>query len=95
MARKRYLSGNVSSEIICPEERFEKNTMDVQKHSKDNSERRTVVIILNASLVNGEIHQKLEANPFCRVRGKFDHNFSLTFYGKQCNLTLWLCGVYL
>lgn len=33
-------------------------------------EYRPVVVILNSSLVNGEIHQKLEANPWYRVRGK-------------------------
>ena len=45
--------------------------MEISKHPKNTSERRTVVIVIHSSLVNGEIHKKLEANPFCRIRGKF------------------------
>ena len=59
-------AGNVS--ITITDEQSE-NDMEVQKQSK--SERSTAVIILNSSLVKGELHQKLEANPFFRVRGKY------------------------
>lgn len=45
--------------------------MNAQKRTKSNDNWHPVMIILNSSLVNGEIHQGLESNPFCRVRGKF------------------------
>ena len=55
--------------------------MNVKEQPKNNSECRKTVIILNACLVNGEIHQKLEANPFCRVRGKSFKRGLFTLHG--------------